>query len=203
MKLDIAQARAKLKQLKLDPAELKKRFQNRSVVALTLGTSECTVRLVRRDGERIWPAKMATFSRGADSIVAHAEAAGKELAALLAEQGIRERQCVVCIPPAWALTHSGDVPELTGEDLRGYLELRAEKEFPMSISELRLAHSTFTLPDGQRRVTLAAVPTRRIAAIEQMLTVAGCKLVSLSLGLDHLIPAPGQPAKVHFLANGK
>jgi hypothetical protein len=116
--------------------------------------------------------------------------------------GIREKRCVVCVPPGWALSASTDLPEVSDEDLRGYLELRAEKEFPISLSELRLAHCRYTLPDGARRATIAAVAARRIAAVEQMLAGAGAKLVSLSLGLDRLTPAETARPALHFLANG-
>lgn len=202
---------ATLRQMKFDPKalrqqalKLKQKLRNRSIVALTLFSSECAIRVVRRDGEVVRSETRLFLPLGADTLIAQPEHFGNELLALLSANNIRERNCVVCLPPSWAFTCALDAPEeLTGEDLRGYLELRAEKEFPMSISDLRLAHSAFALPDGRRRITVAAVPVKRVSAVEQMLATIQGKLLSLSLGLDYLLATPGAPPRVHFLANGR
>ena len=188
--------------MKLDFAELKKRFEVRSTLAITVESGRVAVDLVRREagGNRV----TASFELplGAEAVAANGEKAGKELAAQLAVAGIRERRCVVCIPANWALTTATDVPEVGADDLRGYLELRAEREFPIPVSDLRLAHSTFTSPDGKQRATLAAVPARKLEAIERMLAAAECRAVSISLGLDACLPKSELPAAMHFVANG-
>lgn len=202
---------ATLRQMKFDPKslkeqalKLKQKLRNRSILALTLFSHECAVRLVKRDGDVVRSEARLFLPLGSDALIAQPEHFGNELAALLAANNIREKSCVVCMPPSWAFTFATDAPEeLAGEDLRGYLELRAEKEFPMSITDLRLAHSIFVLPDGRRRITVAAVPVKRIGAVEQMLETLGGKLLSLSLGLDYLLATPGAPPRVHFLANGR
>ena len=188
--------------IKLDLAELKKRFQVRTVLAITVESGRVAVDLVRRDDEASRVTASFELPIGAEAVAANGERAGKELAAQLAAAGIRERRCVVCIPANWALTTSTDVPEIGAEDLRGYLELRAEREFPIPVTELRLAHSAFAAPDGKARVTLAAVPTRKLEAIERMLAAAGCRAVSMSLGLDSCLPKTELPAAMHFVANG-
>ncbi len=198
----------------LDLARLKDRLRPRAVLAITLGSRATAVSVVRREesGNRV--GKSFAVPIGAEAIIEDAEKAGAELAAQIESAGARERQCVVCIPPGWALSNSSEVPELAGEDLRGFLELRAERgrrggdrqraerEFPVAASELRLAHCAFVLPDGKRRVTLAAVPAKRIAAVERMLAAAGCKAVSISLGLDRCLTTGPTASAVHFLANG-
>lgn len=188
--------------MKLDLAELKKRFQVRSVLAITVESGRLAVDLVRREdgGNRV----VSSFELpiGSEAVAANGEKTGKELAAQLAAAGIRERRCVVCIPANWALTTSTDVPGISEEDLRGYLELKAEREFPIPVTELRLAHSAFTSPDGKQRVTLAAVPARKLEAIERMLAAAECRAVSISLGLDSCLPKSELPAAMHFVANG-
>lgn len=197
MKLDIAELR---KGLQL--SELKKRFQVRSVLAITVESGRVAVDLVRRedDGHRV--AASFELPLGSEAVAANGERAGKELAAQLAAAAIRERRCVVCIPANWALTTSTDVPEIGADDLRGYLELRAEREFPIPVTELRLAHSAFKAPDGKLRATLAAVPARKLEAIERMLAAAECRAVSISLGLDSCLPKSELPAAMHFVANG-
>jgi len=105
-------------------------------------------------------------------VVANPERAGQELAAALTAAGIAEKRCVVCVPPGWALTTSTEVPSVGAEDLRGYLELRAEREFPVAAADLRVAHCAYALPDGSRRATLAAIPAKRMEAVSQMLETA-------------------------------
>jgi hypothetical protein len=82
------------------------------------------------------------------------------------------------------------------------MELRAEREFPIPVADLKLASCAYRLPDGKQRATLAAVPVRKMAAVEHMLATAGCKVMSISLGLDECVATPDQPTAIHFVANG-
>lgn len=188
--------------MKLDLAELKKRLQVRAALAVTLESGRVVVDLVRREENTSRVLNSFTLPIGADAVLADPERAGQRLAAELSSAGIRERRCVVCMPAAWALTTSTEVPGVADEDLRGYLELRAEREFPIPVADLRLAHCAYVLPDGKECATLAAVPAKRMEAIERMLAVAECRAVSISLGLDACLPQGGGPAALHFLANG-
>ena len=188
--------------MKLDLATLKKRFEPRSVLAISLESGRVAVDVVRREEGGSSVARSFSLPVGADAVIADAEKAGQLLAEGLAAAGIRERRCVVCVPAGWALTTSTDVPGVEAADLRGYLELRAEREFPIPVADLRIAHCSYVLPDGKPRATLAAIPSKRAEAVERMLAVAGCRAVSLSLGLDECMPAPESPASLHFLANG-
>src|ERR1700677_2609041 len=164
--------------------ELKKRFIPDAAVALTLESDRLAATLVSQEngGKELFPLPI-----GADAIVSDPEKAGKELAAPLSAAGIRQKRCVVCVPPGWALTAPADLPEIAAEDLRSFLELRAEREFPISADELRIAHSPYALPDGKRRTTIAAIPSKRMEAVEKMLSVAGCRAVSVSLALDECL----------------
>ncbi|MDB6154596.1 MAG: hypothetical protein JWL90_3049 [Chthoniobacteraceae bacterium] len=188
--------------MKLDIAEIKKRLQVANALAVTLESGRIVVEWMRHDtdGDRI--VRSISLPSGSERVLRDPAKIGQELAALLAAEGIKERRCVVCIPPGWALTTATDVPDMNEEDLRGYLELRAEREFPIAVSDLRLAYCAYNLPDGQKRATLAAVANKRIAAVELMLENAGCRAVSISLGITGCLPKPETPAALHFLANG-
>jgi hypothetical protein len=176
---------------------LKKRFIPEEALALTLESGRIAATLVTpENGAR----ELFSIPTGAEALVADPEKAGKELAAALSAAGVRQRRCVVCVPPAWALTAPADLPEIAPEDLRSFLELRAEREFPISADELRIAHSPYLLPDGTRRTTIAAIPSKRMEAVEKMLAAAGCRAVSVSLALDECLTEP--KAALHFLANG-
>ena len=182
-------------------ADLQKRWKARSLLAISIESSRVNVDTSRRENGRIEMTHAFALPLGADAVVADPESAGKELAAHLDAAGIRQRRCVVCVPPGWALTASTDLPPMNAEDLRGYLELRAEREFPVPVSELRLASCVYTLPDGKERATLAAVPAVRLSAIERMLEVAGCRATSISFGVDRCRSSK-EEAALHFIANG-
>lgn len=190
---------------KPDVARLKKRLQPRSALALTLEADRIAISVVRLHlndtGRDVFPAPPVAIS--ADDVFRHPEKTGVILAAALEAAGIREKRCAVCVPPAWALVASTELPAVAPDDLRGYLDLRAEREFPVALNELRLGHSPYTLPDGTRRATLAALPSRRLEAVETMLAAAGRRAVSVSLALgDALTADSGDPAPtLHFLAS--
>lgn len=188
--------------MKLELAVLKKRFQVRTVLAVTLESGRIAVNLVRREENTSRVMSAFTLPIGAEAVLADPERAGQRLAAELESAGIRERRCVVCIPAGWAMTTSTDVPGVAADDLRAFLELRAEREFPVPVADLRLAHCAYALPDGKACATIAAVPAKRMEAIERMLATAECRAVSVSLGLDGCLPRGGMPTALHFLANG-
>ncbi len=188
--------------MKLDLAELKKRFQVRAALAVTIESGRVIVDFMRLEEKAGRILKSIELPVGAEAVLADPDRVGKQLAAELASAGIRERRCVVCIPAGWALTTSTEVPGVSADDMRSYLELRAEREFPIPVMDLRLAHCAYALPDGKECATLAAVPAKRIDAIERMLVAMECRAVSISLGLDRCLPHGEMPAALHFLANG-
>jgi hypothetical protein len=189
--------------MKLDVATLSKRWKTRGALAVTISSQSVGVTLLRRENGMNRVIKSFVLPIGAETMASDPAAAGTALAEQLDAQNIKEKRCVVCVPAGWALTAAADLPELAGEDLRGYLELKAEREFTLPLTELRLSHSIYTLPDGARRATVAALPAKRVDAVEKMLEAAGCRVVSISLGLDRCLPLgkPAAPA-LHFLANG-
>jgi Tfp pilus assembly PilM family ATPase len=164
--------------VKLSLAVLRKRWQTRVALAVTIESGRIAVDLVRRENGGSRVVQSLVLPMGAEAIVADPQKAGEEFAAQLRASGIRERRCVVCIPAGWAITTATDLPGISPEDLRSYLELRAESEFPVPVADLRLAHCVYLLPDGKQRATVVAVPAKRIEAVERMLDTAGCRAVS-------------------------
>ena len=185
---------------------VKQQVQTRSILALTISAERLDVARVRGPvtgelvAKRFDPVKI-----GADEVLRNPEKAGAALAAALEAAGLREKRCAVAVPPAWALTASTELPAVDSSDLRGYLELRAEREFSIPTSELRLGFSAYTLPDGTQRATLAALPAKRLEAVEAMLAAAGRRATSVTLDLDdcfHAERATGGTTNLHFLADG-
>ena len=112
---------------------------------------------MKRDDTGVSVVRSFEMKQGADAVMSGAEKVGAELAAQLTASGIKERRCVVCVPANWALSTSTDLPEISKEDLPGYLELRADREFPTPAADLRLSHCTYLLPDGKERATIAGL----------------------------------------------
>jgi hypothetical protein len=186
--------------MKLDLNELKKRLRARSALAVAIESCRLAVTLVREDENAAQPSPSLSIPLGDAEVLKDPELAGQQFAAALSAAGFRERNCVVCVPPGWALTASTELPEVEDEDLRGYLELRAEREFSIPAGELRLGYSAYALPDGQRRATLAALSAKKIEALERMLAIANRRASSISLALDKCLSQP-RPM-LHFLTNG-
>jgi len=179
----------------LDLSQLKKRFQSDSVVALTIDADRILVSRVQRDHAPTPPISLG-ITPGV--LLENPIQAGATLATALESAGIRERRCVVCVPPTWTLLTSVDLPEAIAQaELHGYFELRAEREF--STSDLRLAHSPYSLPDGKQRATLAALPIPRMEALDKMLKAAHCHPLSISLALDGCF-SKAEPV-LHFLVH--
>ncbi len=186
--------------MKLDLNELKKRLKARSALAVTIESGRIAVNLVRNDEEDNRPVQALAIPLGDEAILRDPDKAGQQLAAALTAAGIRERNCVVCVPAGWALTASTDLPEIGAGDMRAYLELRAEREFVMPAGDLRLGFCAYDLPNGQRRATLAALSAKKIEAVEKMLAISNRRATSLSLALDNCFTPSG--AMLHFLTNG-
>ena len=74
--------------MKLDLAEIKKRWQVRTVLAVTIESGRVAVDLIRREETESKVVKSFVLALGADAVVAEGEKAGKELAAQLVSHGI-------------------------------------------------------------------------------------------------------------------
>ena len=188
--------------LKVKLGEVRQRLQKKAVLAVTIESCRIVVDFLQDHGKGARVEHSLLLPLGASAVAEAPDNAGKELLAQLELANIRERKAVVCVPASWALTTTAEVPGVSDEDLRGYMELRAEKEFPIPVTDLRLASCSYRLPDGKQRATLAAIPAKKMAAVEKMLEVAGCKIMSVSLGLDECVGCVDQPTALHFVANG-
>lgn len=165
-------------------------LQPASFLTLTLGTDALYASAVRASGPA--PGEPVRIAVNADAVLADPAKAGAALAAALAAAHLNERHCALALPPSWVLSTSAELPEVSAEDLRGYFELRAEREF--SVPDLVIAHAAYTPPEGgPARATLAALPARRMEAATRFLQTAGCHPVSISLDLPAPDPAHPEP----------
>lgn len=157
----------------------------RSVLGLALtGDRLSFCHVARTNGSAsVLQAGMATLL--SDPLVAGPEAGGALIRAQLAAAGIREKRCAVVLPAGWLMTRQTKVPELSGDDLAGYLQLEAEKGFPVDPIHLQIATST-SKAGGATYVTQLAARKEQVQQLVATLVAAGLKPVGLSPGLPAL-----------------
>jgi hypothetical protein len=90
------------------------------------------------------------------------------------------------------------MPEISAEDVGSFLQIEAEKGFPVDTAQLQIARS-YQKTTGGEFVTQLAVRQEQIAQLGAALRAAGLKPVSYSLGLAMLpqaIPPAGSGGRI-------
>lgn len=160
--------------------QIKKRAQ--SVLGLTLTDGQLRACHVTRAKGRSEVVKSASAALTIDLLHPEPELIGREIKNHLDAAGIRERHCVVGIPPRWVMSQHTKVPELGREDTASFLQIEAEKGFPVDPAQLQIAQS-FQRSSAGTYVTQLAVRREQIEQLSAVLKAAGLKAVSFSLGL--------------------
>jgi hypothetical protein len=163
-----------------------------SIVGLSVMDGHLRVAHVARARSSIAVLRAATANLSLDLLHPEAELVGREIKNHLEAAGIRERHCVIALPPSWLMTQHTKVPELSGEDLAGMLQIEAEKGFPVDPEELQITRSPHRSTESGY-VTQLAVRRDQLTRLSTVLKAAGLKPVSFSLGLAAL-PGAMTPA---------
>jgi hypothetical protein len=121
-------------------------------------------------------------------------ALGRELRQHLDAAGVRERRCVIAVPPQWLFTVSVPLPELPEADLESLIQLEAERGFPVSPDSLVVARSRYRTEAGVAGVTLLGLAREHVERLEAVARAARLRLVSLTLGLAALPGLNGHAA---------
>ena len=111
---------------------------------------------------------------------------GREIRNHLDRAGIRERHCTVCLPLEWALTLHTPVPPLPPEDVDSFLDLEAERGFPVNPDSLGVVTSRCRSENGTELATLVGIPKEHLAALQKVLKSAQLQPVSFSLSMPSL-----------------
>lgn len=123
-----------------------------------------------------------------DTVMQEPDQAGATLAAELKKAGIREHRCTAHLPIEAVMYASLALPEMSEADVPSFVELQAEREFPLPLSEISLGHSAFANAEGGRSAMLAAVPTKRLANVRRVLAQARLQPLSITVGIVDLLP---------------
>ncbi|MDP3068897.1 MAG: hypothetical protein Q8N18_01355 [Opitutaceae bacterium] len=165
--------------------KIKKRAQ--SVLGLSLSDGQLRAFHVTRAKGGLEVVKSASAALSLDLMHPEPELIGREIRNHLDAAGIRERLCVVRIPPRWVMSQHTQVPELSPEDTASFLQIEAEKGFPVDPAQLQIARS-FQKTDAGTHVTQLAVRREQVDQLVAVLRAARLKPVSFSLGLA-VLPA--------------
>ncbi len=158
----------------------KKRAQ--SVLGLTLGDGQLRAFHVTRAKGGLEVVKATSAALTLELLHPEPELVGREIKNHLDEAGIRERHCVVGLPARWIMSQHGKVPELGPEDTTSFLQIEAEKGFPVDPAQLQIARS-FQRSAAGVFVTQLAVRREQLDQLSAALAAAGLKPVSFSIGL--------------------
>lgn len=168
-----------------------------ALLGLAVRERELAVLQLHRAGEHCRVEASFTLPLTAAQIEEAPDDAGRQLAGALREKGLGGKRCVVRLPLTWAMAAPVDLPDLAGEDLQAFLELRAEREFGFLPGEAALAHRRWVNGTAIKpRATLLAVAQRRLNAINRMLEAAGRRPLSISIGPGPGLEAPTAPTRV-------
>src|SRR5215216_4038415 len=169
-----------------------------SVLGLTLSDGRLQAFHVTRTKNGIEVVKAASADLTLDLLHPEAELIGREIKNHLDAAGIHEKHCVVGIPPRWLMTQQTLLPEMSPEDAVSFLQIEAEKGFPVDPANLQIARSEQHSTGGEF-VTQLAVRQEQIAQLSAVLRAAGLKPVSYSLGLATLpqaVPPAGSGGRI-------
>ncbi|MEY2879858.1 MAG: hypothetical protein RLZZ15_2238 [Verrucomicrobiota bacterium] len=174
----------------------KKRAQ--SVLGLTLGDGQLRAYHVTRAKAGLEVVKAASAPLTLDVLHPEPELVGREIKNHLDAAGVRERHCVVGVPARWVMSQHTRAPDLGADDTASFLQIEAEKGFPVDPAQLQIARS-FQKTTGGTFVTQLAVRTEQLDQLGAVLKAAGLKVASILPGLALLpgaIPAAGKGGRI-------
>ena len=163
-----------------------------SVLGLTVVDGQLRACHVTRAKGGVEVVRAAGAALTLDLLHPEAELVGREIKNHLDAAGIREKHCVVGIPSRWVMSQHTKVPDLGPEDTTSFLQIEAEKGFPVDPAQLQIARS-FQRSTAGAFVTQLAVRKEQIDQLSAVLKAAGLKPVSFSLGLA-MLPQAVAPA---------
>ncbi len=154
-----------------------------SVLGLAFDGSQLDAAVLRRTNGTLRVLQSTTVALALSPLSGDPELVGREIRNHLDQAGIRERRCVLSIPPAWLLTLHVKLPDLPDADVASYLQIEAERGFHSGHENLYIVNSRYSLANGEKYATLLAIPRGHLDTLEKALKAAQLKPVSFSPGL--------------------
>jgi hypothetical protein len=112
---------------------------------------------------------------------------GREIRNHLDRAGIKERNCVFCVPLSWAMSIQTKVPNMPDSDIPSFLNIEAERGFPYGPETLWIKPSVCgSVSEGEKHATLVAVPRNHLLQLEKAVRAAQLRPMSFTLGVTAL-----------------
>jgi hypothetical protein len=165
---------------------LGKRARRNSVLGLALDGSRLEGVVLRRVNGALQTQQSFVVALSLDPLTNDPALVGREIRNHLDTAGVRERDCVVCLPLKWALTTHVEVPELPEADVPSFLEIEAERGFHCDVNTLHIATSVCRGGSRKRHAMLVGIPRNHVAHLEQALYAAKLRPVGFSLAIAAL-----------------
>lgn len=157
-----------------------------SLLGIVLESGSIKVVALRRSGYRYRVRGSFQAPLPLETLTDDPELAGREIQNHLAEAGIHESRCVVCVPMSWVLSLRTDVPDMPDADREDFLALQVEREMPFAPEDLSLSVSHLKSVEGTGYATVAAVPKRLLGALQLALKSAGLRPLGITVGISAL-----------------
>jgi hypothetical protein len=165
--------------------KLPKKKHLSSILGLNLTDGQLRACHVVRSKGKYEVVKSASAALSLNLLHPESELVGREIKNHLDAAGIRERHCVVAVPATWMMSQQSQMPELGAEDAASFLQIEAEKGFPIDPAQLQIARSALRTTAGSY-VTQLGVRREQLEKLSTALKAAGVKPVGFALGLSVL-----------------
>lgn len=162
--------------------QTKKKKRASAILGLTLDGNRLEAVVLSRTNGSVKLQKHVSVPLALSPLSSEPELVGREIRIHLDQAGIREKRCVVCLPPNWMLTVDAKIPDLPEEDVASFLEIETERGFPSGPENLQIASTRSKSKDGEQFALLMGVPNNHVEILEKVLKAAQLKPVSFSLG---------------------
>jgi len=158
-----------------------------SILGIGLDKGRLTGVFMQRSNGGVRIEKSFELGWSLDGLMKDPDRLGGELRKALDAEGIRERHCVVCIPLEWAYTTRVQIPALPEADVKSFLKVQAEREFPIPPEETILSTSRWHSSGGTPWATLIGIPANRVAALGRAFHIANLRPLSMTFAIAALI----------------
>jgi hypothetical protein len=153
-----------------------------TILGLTLDGSRLEAVVLSRTNGSVKIHGHVSIALALSPLSSEPELVGREIRIQLDQAGIREKRCIVCIPPNWLLTVDAKIPDLPEEDVASFLQIEAERGFPSGPENLQIASTRSKSKEGEQFALLMGVPNNHVAILEKVLKAAQLKPLGFSLG---------------------
>lgn len=158
-----------------------------TALGLALDGNRLVGAVVKRTNGSLRVQKTFSATLALNPLNSDAALVGREIRNHLDHAGIKERNCVFCVPLSWTMSIQAKAPNMPETDVASFFEIEAERGFPYGPETLAITKSVCEPnSDGERHATLVAVPKNHLLQLEKAVRAAQLRPLSFTLGVTSL-----------------